>query len=137
MSNFTHADYLAMKSRCDAGKKSVAAPAPIVRNKNQPEVGRGGIQEDIETWLKTQSHRAWWTTSRFDKATMGRCGIPDFIGVFSGVAFGLEVKKVGNKPSTDQLGELAWMRKAGAKTAVVYSKDEALEFFIGLLDKKI
>lgn len=90
------------------------------------------IQEQIEAWLRTQVHRAWWDRKRMDKPTTSRKGVPDFIGTFAGVAFGLEVKRPGEKPTTDQLGELAWMRKAGAQTAVVFSKDEAVEFFLSL-----
>jgi len=128
--SFTHADYLAMQARCDGARKN------IVRNLGDPaqkETGKRGIQSDIEEWLKTQSHRAWWDVKRTDQRTTSRIGVPDFIGVFAGVPFGLEVKAHGKKPTTEQLGELAWMRKAGAKTKVVYSKDEAVEFFLGLV----
>ena len=90
------------------------------------------IQEEIEQWLRTQVHRAWWDRKRMDVATTSRKGVPDFIGSFAGVPFGLEVKRPGEKPTTDQLGELAWMRKAGAATAVVFSRDEAVAFFLSL-----
>ncbi len=119
-----------MQARCDAGKKTVSAPP--AENSSQREVGRGGIQDEIEDWLKTQSHRAWWDCKRSDRKTTSRTGVPDFVGVFSGWAFGMEVKRPGKKPTTDQLGELAWMRKAGARTAVVYSKQDAVDFLLGL-----
>jgi hypothetical protein len=97
---------------------------------NQLEVGSGGIQDEIEDWLKSQSHRAWWTRSRTDKATTNRIGTPDFVGVFAGKPFALEVKRPGKKPTTEQLGELAWFRKAGGIATVVYSKAEAENFLL-------
>jgi len=93
------------------------------------------IQEQIEAWLKTQSHHCWWDRKRMDKATTSRSGVPDFVGVFASVAFGIEVKRPGQKPSVEQIGELAWMQKAGAKTAVVFSCDEAKDFLLGLIEK--
>lgn len=93
------------------------------------------IQEGIEQWFKTQSHRCWWDRKRMDKATTSRAGVPDITGVFASVAFGIEVKRPGQKPSAEQLGELAWMRKAGAQTAVVFSVEEAKDFLLGLIEK--
>jgi len=99
------------------------------------------IQDQIEAWLKTQSHRCWWDRKRMDKATTSRSGVPDFVGTITastglgGVPFGIEVKRPGSKPSVEQIGELAWMQKAGAKTAVVFSCDEAKDFLLGLIEK--
>lgn len=103
---------------------------PEAAKSDQKEVGTGGIQDEIEQWLKSQSHRAWWSRSRTDKATTNRIGTPDFIGVFAGKAFALEVKRPGKKPTTEQLGELAWFRKAGGIATVVYSKEEAENFLL-------
>ncbi len=93
------------------------------------------IQEGIEAFLKTQSHRCWWDCKRMDRKTTSRIGVPDFVGVWSGVAFGIEVKRPGQKPSAEQLGELAWMRKAGAQTTVAFSVEEARNFLLGLVEK--
>lgn len=99
------------------------------------------IQDQIEAWLKTQSHRCWWDRKRMDKATTSRSGVPDFVGTITastgliGVPFGIEVKRPGQKPSVEQIGELAWMQKAGAKTAVVFSCDEVKDFLLGLVEK--
>lgn len=106
----------------------IAASEPAKGSK-QLEAGPGGIQEEISDWLKSQCHQAWFDLKRYDMPTTSRKGIPDFVGVFAGVAFGVEVKRPGFKPTVEQLGELAWMRKAGAKTAVVFSKAEAIQFF--------
>lgn len=124
--SFTQADLIAMQARLQKNLR------PGIKSVDVKETGKGGIQEKIEDYLKSQSHRAWWDVKRTDKRTTSRVGIPDFVGVFDGVAFGLEVKRPGNKPTIDQLGELAWMSKAGAKTAIVYSLEEAVEFFKGL-----
>lgn len=123
------ADFLAMQARCDAGRK--ISPNPGAPS-SQKEVGRGGIQDEIETWLKSQSPRAWWTVSRTDKATTNRVGTPDFVGVFKGVPFGIECKRPGQKTTPEQDGELLWMRLAGAQTRIAYSKDEAVGFLMGL-----
>ena len=93
------------------------------------------IQQQIDDFLKTQSHRCWWDRKRMDKPTSSRVGVPDFVGVFAGFAFGIEVKRPGSKPSVEQIGELAWMQKAGATTAVVFSCDEAKDFLLGLVEK--
>jgi hypothetical protein len=131
----SHAEYLAMQARIDASRKTICENLEAPKS-SQREVGKGGIQDEIEAWLKTQAHRCWWTVSRTDKATTNRVGTPDFVGVFCGVAFGIEAKRPGKKPTVDQLGELMWMRKAGARTAVVYSKDEAVEFLTSLLPEE-
>lgn len=129
----SESDFRAMQERCDRGmKKPQPHQAPQMVSKENPpgrEVGKGGTQDQIEEWLMTQSHRAWWDRKRTDKATTSRKGVPDFVGVISGISFGVEVKRPGEKATIDQLGELAWLRKAGAKTAIVFSKDEAVEFF--------
>lgn len=126
-SQWTQADVEAHNAKATK-RTSVALERRAEAKSAQLEVGTGGIQDDIEQWLKTQSHRAWWSRSRTDKATTNRIGTPDFVGVFAGKAFALEVKRPGKKPTTEQLGELAWFRKAGGIAAVVYSKDQAEAF---------
>jgi hypothetical protein len=134
----SESDFRTMQDRCNRGMKKLQPQTSdhITTRSDQKEVGRDGIQEQIESWLMTQSHRAWWDCKRTDRATTSRKGVPDFVGVFAGVAFGIEVKKPGGKPTIDQLGELTWMRKAGAKTAVVYSKEDAVNFFNSIINEK-
>lgn len=112
--------------RHNARVRSAAPPVPVSRS----EKLENAIQEEIEEWLKTQVHRAWWDRKRMDRPTTSREGVPDFVGAFAGVPFGLEVKRPGEKASTEQLGELLWLRRAGAVTAVVFSRDEAVNFFL-------
>lgn len=124
---WTQADVEAHNAKA-AKRTEVAQQTRAEAKRGQMEVGSGGIQDEIEQWLKSQSHRAWWSRSRTDKATTNRIGTPDFVGVFAGKPFALEVKRPGKKPTTEQLGELAWFKKAGGIAAVVYSKDQAEAF---------
>lgn len=127
---WTQADVEAHNAK--AAKTEVAQQTRAEAKRGQMEVGSGGIQDEIEQWLKSQSHQAWWTRSRTDKATTNRIGTPDFVIFFKSVCVGIEVKRPGKKPTTEQLGELAWMRKAGAKTLVAYSVDDVKKFLLEL-----
>ena len=118
-------DFLSMQARLSAGKRSATPPT----SSNQLEVGSGGIQEHIEDYLKSKVPNAWWDRKRTDKATTSRVGTPDFVGFYYGVGFGLEAKRPGKKPTTEQLGELKWMELAGAKTGIAYSLQDAIAFF--------
>jgi hypothetical protein len=128
MSSFTTSDYLNMQSKLaralqKSGKVADAAftpPAKRIPEKN--------IQVEIEEWLRSQSNRCWWDRKRMDMKTSSRCGVPDFVGAIDGAFFGMEVKRPGEKPTTEQLGELMWIRKAGGHTAVVFSREQAIEF---------
>lgn len=126
--DWTQADVEAHNAKA-ARRTEVALERRAEAKAGQLEVGSGGIQDEIEQWLKSQSHRAWWSRSRTDKATTNRVGTPDFVIFFQGVCVGIEVKRAGRKPTTEQLGELAWMRKAGAKTLIAYSLDDVKRFF--------
>ena len=125
----TNAQFLEMQARLNR-KDAIAFNESGARDSKKSE---RDIQDSIEEWLKSQSHRAWWDRKRMDRPTTSREGIADFIGIFSGVPFGVEVKRPGEKATIKQLGELAWMRKAGAITAIVFSKEDAINFFEGLL----
>ncbi len=123
--SFTTADFIAMQARLQKNlKRPTVEPDKTVR-----EIGKGGIQDQIEEYLKSHVPKAWWDRKRTDRATTSRLGVPDFQGVFHGIAFAIEVKRPGEKPTTEQLGELKWLELAGARTAVVYSKQEAVDFF--------
>ena len=125
--SFSTSDFLAMQARLQKNLKRPAVDAPISKGPRE-----NIIQDEIEEWLRSAVPKAWWDRKRMDKATTSRRGVPDFVGVYYGKPFGLEVKRPGEKATTDQLGELKWMELAGAKTAIVYSKDEALRFFQAL-----
>jgi hypothetical protein len=55
-----------------------------------------------------------------------RKGAPDLLLICDGKAYGLELKRLGGKPSHDQIECLAAMERAGAATAVAVGLDRAL-----------
>ncbi len=55
-----------------------------------------------------------------------RKGAPDLLFVHQGRTFGLELKRVGGRPSEDQLACLAAMEAAGASTCIAEGVDRAL-----------
>lgn len=129
---FSQADYLSMQARLLSGKRRASVNA----DPNQREVGSGGIQSEVEQYLKSHFPNAWYDLKRSDVRTTSRLGVPDVCGVFYGIPFGLELKSKGGKPSPEQLGELAWMEKSGARTKIAWSVAEAVEFFEQLKQEK-
>ena len=120
--SFSTAEFLAMQAR-------LAKKAPAPQNADTiKEVGKGGIQDKIEEWMKTQIPNIWYDIKRTDIPTSSRCGIPDVVGVYRGKSFAIEVKRKGGKVTQGQLGELRWLELAGAKTIIAYSVEEAVEF---------
>ena len=71
-----------------------------------------------------------------DKPTTGRVGVPDFLICFSGLFLAVEVKRPGKKPTLDQCGELAWIRKAGGIECVATSLSE-VQALIELLTYRV
>ncbi len=127
--SFSQADLIAMQMRLQKNLKRPAIDAPVKKGPLERV-----IQDDIEEWLKSKVPLAWWDRKRMDKATTSRLGVPDFVGVYNFIPFGIEVKRPGEKVTTDQLGELKWMGLAGAATAVVYSREDAISFFETIKD---
>lgn len=125
--SFSQADYVAMLARLQKNLKSDKPASSL-----QKEVGAGGIQSEIEAYLKSLGFDIWYDLKRSDKKTTSRVGTPDLVGVYRGKAFAMEVKRPGGKPTAEQLGELMWLERAGAKTAVVYSVTEAINFLKSL-----
>ena len=124
MSNPTTADYLAMQARlAKAGKIKIYT---LTETKaGQKEIGKGGIQDEIEGWFKRLGACIAWARSRTDKPTTTELGNPDFTGSFYGKAFAFECKRKGQKPSPKQRDRLYMWKVSGAITAVVHSLAEA------------
>lgn len=99
--------------------------APTAPRTAQREVGHGGIQDEIEAWLKSLGHACYWVRSRTDAPTTNAVGTPDFIGWWCGKPFALEVKRPGKKETREQAGELLRCRLAGGVAAIVHSVAEA------------
>lgn len=55
-------------------------------------------------------------------------GVPDIIAIKDGRTFGLELKRIGGKPTDNQLACLAAMERAGAVTAIAEGLDQALDW---------
>jgi len=90
----------------------------------QREIGHGGIQDEIDEWLKTFGNRAAWIRQRTDKPTTTTEGTPDFIGCINGKVFAVEVKQPDKKPTAAQQAQLCRWKSAGAITAIVHSLEE-------------
>ena len=133
MPRMTSAEVAAYNLRhADSSASSVIQGAPL---QSRDERLESEIQDEIEDWLRSQSHRCWWSRSRMDKPTTGRVGVPDFLICFEGWFVAVEVKRPGNKPTTEQRGELAWIRKAGGIECVATSLGE-VQALIGLLEAR-
>lgn len=119
----TLSDYIRMQERVTpkAGVMFASTATPS----GQKEIGKGGIQDEIEDWLKSLGVRAAWDRQRTDKPTTSAVGRPDFLGVVNGHAFAIEVKQPGKKLTPAQQAELHRWHCAGAITAVVHSLAEA------------
>ena len=130
MSNPTPADYAAMLARLNRGVKP-----PFTTRTSQKEIGRGGIQDEIETWLRSLGTACYWVRSRTDMPTTNKVGTPDFCGciLVNGAChpFAIEVKRRGQKATIEQQGELMRCRLAGATVAVVHSLEEAQSALTG------
>lgn len=109
------------------------APGTSARPKTRRlEIGKNGIQDQIETWLKSLGTRAAWTRSRTDVPSTNTVGTPDFIGGICDdekvtLPFAIEVKQPGRKPTQEQMNQLRRWELVGFRTAVVHSLDEFKE----------
>lgn len=61
-----------------------------------------------------------------------RRGLPDLIGCYRGVFFGIEMKRPGNHATPLQVHVLEQMRDAGAGVAVASSVEQALTVLDGI-----
>jgi hypothetical protein len=126
----SQAEFMAMQARIDASRKKPAGPETECDLK---EVGKGGIQDKIEEWLKSQIPNVWYEVKRTDKRVDNvRAGIPDYLICWKGQFVGIECKAKNGKPTLAQLGELQWLALAGAKTCIAYSPEQAIEFLKSL-----
>lgn len=108
-----------------AAVPSRAVAQPV---EDQPEAR---LQESIEEWLESLGRECYYIRARMDKATTFRVGTSDFVGFYKGQPFAIEAKRKGRKPTSEQLGNLLWAERAGARTGVVYTLDEARAIVLG------
>jgi len=120
----TTAEYRLLLARQAARKKPPLTPITPTPPSRQTEAE---IQADIESYLRGLGHTCWWTRSRMDIASSAtRAGVPDFVGVYRGIGWAMEVKKPGGKETREQGGELLWFGLAGGRPAIVHSLGEAV-----------
>ncbi len=127
MPRMTHAEYLAFLSR----SKRVTSPNPS-RISTQREIGKSGVQDEIDQWLQSLGNRCFYIRSRTDKPTSYQIGTPDFVGWLMPswkplgvcVAFAIECKTKNKKPTLQQMCRLKQAECAGAVTGIAHSLDE-------------
>lgn len=126
--SFSTADYIAMKARLERTAERTGASFTTAIK----EVGKGGIQDQIQEHMKSLIPNIWYDVKRADMKTTSRVGVPDFVGCYHGVCFAIECKTKTGKATSQQLGELKWLELAGAKTCIAHSLAEAVEFLQSL-----
>lgn len=84
------------------------------------------LQKRIRTALSNYS--GWWV--RIHGGMYQQGGLPDIIGCYQGVFFGLEVKLPGKEHTLTarQAHALKAIKDAGGKAKMVTSVDEAMDF---------
>ena len=97
-----------------------------------PELPEAEIQREIAQHILTLGRGIYAVWHRMDMPTTCQVGTPDFVGFYQGRPFAIEVKTKTGKVSNEQRGQLHLSELAGAKTAVVRSRQEAVEFLEGL-----
>lgn len=80
---------------------------------------------------RLSGYSGWWTVTHADQWATG--GLPDIIGCYAGVFFGLEVKLPGKEHTLTerQAHRLEQIRRAGGKAAMVTSVSQAFDFVFG------
>jgi len=80
---------------------------------------------------KLSAYSGWWIVTHADG--YGERGVPDILGCYQGVLFGLEVKLPGKEHTLTpvQSRMLKKIRAAGGKARMVTTVDEAMQFVFG------
>lgn len=80
----------------------------------------------VKSIITTLHERGIWAVKVHGGPTQVR-GLPDIVAICSGIAIGLEVKRLGGQPTAIQKYNLDKMAEAGAVTGCVHSVEESLE----------
>jgi len=128
MVSFSETEYRNLMARASLRRQREPSPNDATR-----EVGKGGLQEQIEQYLKSLGAQCWYDLKRSDKPTTSRAGVPDFVGVYRGHPFAIECKTRTGKVTPEQMGELHWLEVAGAKTCLARHLTDAVTFLESLL----
>jgi hypothetical protein len=83
------------------------------------------LQGKIQSAVRRQFAGYWWKNhgTAFSKG-----GLPDIMGIVNGIFFALEVKLPGEQPTKRQLAVCTQLEAGGAKVAIVYSVEEAVNY---------
>jgi len=128
LSQFTSDWYESQLAKQRGWLKTMPAPAPPVKvsRKNRPL--EKVIQQEIARHLDSIGE-CYYVWHRTDMRTTCAIGTPDFVGAWRGVAFAIEAKRPGEKPSDEQCKHLAKAMIAGMKTCIAYCLDDVKCFF--------
>ena len=85
------------------------------------------ICAQIADWLYVHREHCWWF--RPHGHGMQRAGVPDFVGIFKGWGFGIEVKGPKGKLSLRQRAELLAIAEAGGIAIVAKDVDHVRRCF--------
>ena len=83
------------------------------------------IQRSVENYLKTVP-RLWFL--KIHGTAFARSGVPDFLGVYRGVPFWIELKQPGRTPDPRQVVEMRRLTHCGARGIVATSVAEVRAF---------
>jgi len=83
------------------------------------------IQSTVEGYLKTVP-RLWFI--KVHGTAFSRSGVPDFVGVYRGIPFFVELKKPGGEPEPRQKLEMRRLLFCGARGIVATSAAEVRHF---------
>ena len=129
MKKLTLAEYMALEAlqRAKASAKAslrVSAPqnAATGQESGKARVLEREIHAEIEAWLKSKG--AYYVHSRMDIRTTTRRGVPDFLILWSGSFYAVEVKRPGQKLKMHQIGELCWIEREGGRVGIAHSLAE-------------
>lgn len=106
---------------------AVIAEKPSTRS----DESEAALQSQIAAYLRSLKHRCYFVWHRTDRPSTCAVGTPDFIGVFEGRAFVIEVKVGARKATQEQNAALLCAHLAGARSGVARSVAEFVEIMEG------
>lgn len=93
---------------------------------DEPVTKESDLHQDIIDLCK---RRGWfYVRSRMDRRTTQAIGVPDFIvAADGGKTIWIECKAKGNKPSSEQLATITFLKAKGHAAAICYNMADVME----------
>ena len=114
--NPTSADLARIMARLEANRGGVVAKRDHSRDTEQ----EAKLQAAAEAWLNQEG-----IYFHHDRDRRGdKAGVPDLLICYRGEFVGVELKSKSGKPSAEQLGQMAMIRKSGGRCFVARSMEE-------------